>query len=281
MRRLGLHQITAIEAPPPELVSIAAKSGCQAVCVFVESPLIDHGGRTSPLFPTVGHENCQPFKERLVRHGITVWNVEYFPLEAETDIGAYQPAIALGAELGAARLVTHVHDTNEQRACDSLGRLCDLAATEGLAVGLEFMGLSPGCNSLAKARRLFEAVAAANLGIAVDALHMVRTGSPIEEVAALPPHIFAYAQLCDGTHLELLSDYLPEAMDRLAPGEGVFPLREFLRALPPDIPIDVEVPSERLRKSGVPPLERVLAAVEASRILLNGADEDRLGASNG
>ena len=35
---LSLHQITAIEAQPPQLVDIAAATGCKHVCAFVHVP---------------------------------------------------------------------------------------------------------------------------------------------------------------------------------------------------------------------------------------------------
>ena len=54
MRSLGLHQITAMEASPAELVSIAADVGCQQVCVFTYVPAValpDQSGAAA--FPIV------------------------------------------------------------------------------------------------------------------------------------------------------------------------------------------------------------------------------------
>ncbi|MFA7440604.1 MAG: sugar phosphate isomerase/epimerase [Sphingomonadaceae bacterium] len=273
MRELALHQITAMEASPPDLVSIAAEAGCKKVCIFVLSPLVPVNGsdRMEPLFPTVTDDTKQAMKDRLAACGVSVMNIEFFPIDADTDLQSYRAPLALGAELGAERIVTHVHDTDTERAARNLALLCDIAQEYGLQVGLEFMGLSPGCNSLAKARELVLKAKRPNLGIAIDALHLVRTGSRIDEVAALDPELIAYVQLCDGPHLEKSDDYLPEALDRLAPGEGVFPLKEFVRALPANVPMDVEVPSEKLRAEGIGPLERTIRAVHACRALLQDA----------
>jgi hypothetical protein len=57
-------------------------------------------------------------------------------------------------------------------------------------------------------------------------------------------------------------------MNRLVPGSGEFPLRELVRALPPDLPMDVEVPSKDLQVQGIAPVERARLAVKASRDLL-------------
>ena len=51
----------------------------------------------------------------------------------------------------------------------------------------------------------------------------------------------------------------------LLPGDGEFPLREFVNALPPGVPIGVEVPMQSLKDRGVGPMERARLAVEAAR----------------
>lgn len=269
MRKLALHQITAMEASPIELVSIAAETGCSEVCIFVRSPLVPKkNGEMGPLFPTVFPDMKDAMLERLAACGVGIMNIEYFPVEADTDVETYREPLRFGAELGAVRAVAHFHDTDEARGLANFGRLCDIAAEYGLKVGLEFMGLSPGCNSLARAREILAKLDRPNLGIAIDALHLVRTGSTVEEVAALKPEQIAYSQICDGMHLEKSSDYLPEALNRAFPGEGVFPLRALMAALPADASLDVEVPSEDLRRQGVSGLDRARKAVNASRSLL-------------
>lgn len=273
MRPLALHQITAIEANPLELVSIAKAVGCDQVCVFVRAPLVPVEGtdQLAPLFPTIDETMIAPMQARLAETGIGIMNAEYFPIEADTDVESYRAPLATAGALGAKRAVTHVHDTDFAQAAGNLARLCDLAAGYGLDVGLEFMGLSPGCTSLARARQLVESAGRPNLGIAIDALHFVRTGATVAEVAALPPGMIAYVQLCDGAHLSIGNDYRHEALNRLAPGEGVFPLHDLLRALPPDVPIDVEVPSVELQRQGMPATDRARRAVVAARAILERA----------
>jgi sugar phosphate isomerase/epimerase len=52
--------------------------------------------------------------------------------------------------------------------------------------------------------------------------------------------------------------------DRLFPGEGGLDLRGLLRAMPPDLPISVEVPYAR----PMAPLERAKRALSATREVL-------------
>ncbi|KHK92657.1 sugar phosphate isomerase/epimerase family protein [Novosphingobium malaysiense] len=265
MRKFALHQITAIELPPDELIRLAAEVGCDRVCVFVRSPLVvsETSGREEHLFPTITVASVETVRQALDETGGSIMNIEYFPIEDGVDLETYRDALALGASLGAERIVTHMHETDPELGRKRLGLLCDMAAEFGLKVGLEFMGLSPGCNSIAMAQEIVADVARPNLGIAIDALHLARTGGTIRQVADLPPSMIAYAQLCDGEHLRTSNDYLPEAMDRMLPGTGVFPLRELVAALPDDTPYDVEVPGERLRESGVDAKQRAQWAVEA------------------
>lgn len=274
MRRLALHQITALEASPQQLVSLAAEAGCERVCIFVrapDQPIVDRDGSLF-RFPTVLPDEVADMKACMEMHGISIMNAEFFPIEEYTDWEIYIPALDLANALGAERIVVHVNVTDETRAVQSLTRICDLAADRALKVGLEFMGISPGCNSLARALHFVEQAGRPNLGVAIDALHLIRTGGTIEEVAALHPQHIAYVQLCDGAGLDRcddVNDYFTEAFDRLAPGEGVFPLAALMRALPPQVDVDIEVPSRSREKRGELAIDRVRRAVEASFNLLS------------
>lgn len=279
MRDLALHQLTVIESPPIELVRIAAEVGCTQICIFVRSPEVQaDDGTTKPMFPTVTPESRDALIDCLAANHVTIANVEFFPIARDVIIEEYRPALQLAAELGAMRAVVHVHEVDHKRAVTALRAFCGMAAELGLSVGLEFMGMSAGCSSLHTARHLVEAANCPNFGIAIDALHLVRTGGSLEDVARLDPGTIAYLQLCDGADLHRSDEYIAEAFNRLSPGEGVFSLQDLIRALPKDIPIDVEVPSEDLRHQGVAPTERARRAVRASRRLLAEVRADDRGA---
>jgi sugar phosphate isomerase/epimerase len=266
---LALHQITAMEASPPELLSIAAEVGCSHACVFVHLPT------PNVPFPAVTPEMVGEMRARMGATGVGVSNLEYFPLMADTDVADFRAPLDLGAELGAHRLVAHIHDPDDMRAAANLAALADLAAERGLQVGLEFMGLTPACNSIARAVRFVELAARPNVGIAVDCLHVVRTGGTAEDISAVPPEFFSYGQLCDGPDMSVQGDYLTEAMNRMVPGEGVFPIQAMVEATPAAVPFDVEVPSLTGQQQGIPALERARKAAAAGRRILDAAKPGR------
>lgn len=239
MHRLALHQITMMEGGPEGLVRFAAEAGLDGVCLFTATPI---NGQGHDLFPVVAPATSASFKRLLRDHDMRIINAEYFPVMAEQDVAAYAQAITLAAELGAKRIVTHIHETDCNRAEDQLSKLSAMARQNGLEVGLEFTGFSAGCNSLGKAIGLHGRVKETNLGIAIDALHLFRTGGTLEQVQAVDPAIIGYLQLCDGPDLRLSGDYFDEAMNRMIPGEGVFSLKKLVALLGPHVDIDIEVP---------------------------------------
>jgi sugar phosphate isomerase/epimerase len=266
MRALGLHNLAAIEVDPVAFVSIAAETGCQEISVFVHLP------NTRASFPVVTPENWRAVDAGLRQTGLKLANVETFMIAPNTDLAAFRPALERGAALGARRAVTQIFDPEERRAVDTLGRLCEMAASLDLGVGLEFMALSPACDSIGRAEHFVRQVARPNLGIAVDALHLVRSGGSPADVAAVEPGLIAYAQLCDGTDLTVTRDYVQEAIgDRLAPGDGRFPLKALIEALPAAIPLELEVPQPQDR----PPLERARHIVASARRLIETAKPTR------
>ena len=266
MRPLAIHQITAMEASPPDLLTIAGQVGCQHACVFVHLPT------PNVPFPAVTKGMIPEMRARMAATGVTVSNIEYFPLTGDVDLDAFLYALDLGAEMGAHRLVTHIHDHDDTRAADNLARLSALAAERKLDVGLEFMGLTPACASIGRAVRFIDlAGKPANAGIAIDCLHLIRTGGTPADVAAVPAEYFSYAQLCDGPDLSVQADYLAEAMNRMVPGDGVFPIAAILDAMPAATAVDVEVPSITGQQLGIPALDRARRAVEAGRRLMEAA----------
>lgn len=274
---LALHHFTLCDVSPGELVTIADQVGCRAVCLFVDSPAEPAPGQqlAPPAFPTVTPASAPELIARLRDSDLSVSNVEFFPLGSNTRLVDFRPALDLGAALGARLAVTHVHDTNHDRAIDTLSGFTELAATAGLAVGLEFMPLSPGCVDLHQAEALVRAARQRNLGIAIDALHHFRSGGTVRQLQELDPALVAYAQLCDAPAATPgpidAGRYLAEAFDRLAPGTGVLPLAAMVAALPEHTHFDVEVPSPTLAARGIRALERARRAVTASRAVLAAA----------
>jgi sugar phosphate isomerase/epimerase len=78
----------------------------------------------------------------------------------------------------------------------------------------------------------------------VDALHFGRSHSTLDDIRAIPRSLLHYAQICDGeagihfSHEQLIHT---ARCERLLPGEGNIDLQGLFAALPPDLPVSVEV----------------------------------------
>jgi sugar phosphate isomerase/epimerase len=270
MRPLALHQLTALDVNPLELVSLAAATGCQRIVTWVHDPVDPFPGKGWPQFhfPTVTPGTKAEMKLRLADNGIELANIEMFPIAPDVEVEQYRPYLEMGAELGAARAVVHVHDRNDDRAIQNLGRFCEIAAEYRIGAGIEFMGLIEACQTLERGLFFAKAIDRQNVGVALDFLHVTRTGSTPDDIAAIPARYISYAQICDGLNLAVTNDYLEEGLNRVPAGEGVWPLRALVEALPESVPIDVETPLTALKEQGVSALERARRAVEGARSIV-------------
>jgi sugar phosphate isomerase/epimerase len=265
-----------MDVEPLQFVEVAAAAGSDRISLFTFSPKpVLPGQKTRFLFPTVTREMQHDMQQRLAAHGVAVMGVEYFPITAEADLAEYVAGLALGRALGATRAVTHIHDIDSARAVDKLGALCDLAAKEGLTIGLEFTSLTRGCGSIQRAAWFVDQIRRSNFGIGVDCLHLIRSGGTVKDLDALESRYFSYAQICDGFGLEASSDYMTESHDRQLPGDGDFPLEAIIRALPAATALEVEVPSAKRLQAGVTALEHARRAMAQARSLVDRAVPSR------
>ena len=269
-RAISLAALTALELAPPELVSTAAAAGYSHVGVRLipATP-------TEPQHPMVGDTAMvRETRARLDATGVAVLDVEIFRLKPETDVGRdYRAAIETGAWLGAKHMLVAANDADESRLVDNLAAIADLAAGFGMAVHLEFMPWTDA-KDLNAAARIVAKAARANAHILVDAFHLSRSRSRIEDIASIPPQRFRYAQLCDvPAAIPPTTDaILAEARgERRFPGEGDLDLPALVRALPPGIPLSLEVPTLTLAKT-VPALERVRRALAGARKVIAQAE---------
>jgi len=239
-----------LELPHPELVSVAAKAG------------YSHVGLR--LVPVAGQPYLHPLdpeaiEKRLADTGLGVLDVEVFRLEAETKVADYEEAMAVSARLGASQLLVHGADENEARLIDSFGRLCDLAGKYNLGVNLEPMPWV-AISTVAKAKRILDGARRRNGAYLADAIHFFRADNRLDELRGVPMN---YVQFCDaraGRPADMQEMIRQARFDRLSPGEGALPLKDFLREIPQQLPISLEVPMTRK----LPPLERAKLVYEST-----------------
>lgn len=258
---LSLHQLTALDASPLELVAIAGGLEVDFVCLFTHVPEPAAG-----RYPFVDRADVDSLRAALDDRGVRLGNVEVFPLDRSGPRDEFEPALAIGAQLGATRATAHVHNIAcVQEASDRFAAFAAQAASHGLIAGLEFNNFS-AVTDLDYAARIVRAARAGS--VVLDTLHLVRSGGTAEDVV-LAAALIDYAQLSDGPAVMPKNERWREAVaERLPPGEGDFPLAALIAPLAYDTLFEVEVPQSAAYKAGVPALDRCRRAVAASRALL-------------
>jgi len=198
--------------------------------------------------------------------GLAVADVEMVPIGADLDVAALRPMFEAAAELGADRLNCAGDDPDRARLTDRFAAIAALAAEHRMTVDLEFMRWR-AVGTLADAVAVVAASGAANAGVLVDALHLVRSGGTVAEVAAAAERV-ANLQLCDaGLSPPADGDYIAEARNhRLPPGSGSLPLIELLAAISPRTGLSIEVPCPKDLRNR--PVEHLIALRRAAEDLL-------------
>jgi sugar phosphate isomerase/epimerase len=258
-RRIGLAALTCLELAPPQLVDAAAAAGYDFV-----------GLR---LIPAAAGQSLPPFEpreleRRLADTGMKVLDVEVFRLEASTRIADFEPVMALSRRLGASEILVHGADPDEARLADTFAQLCELAARYRLAANLEPMPWVD-VSTVAKAKRILANNPEAAL--LVDPIHFFRADNRLEELQGAP---LRYLQFCDAHagRPQDVNELIRQARgDRLFPGEGALDLRGLLAALPPELPMGLEIPMARKLE----PFQRAKLALEATRKFLTTVPDGR------
>ncbi len=276
-REMVLHHITAVDSEVLDFLDLAKAVGSDHVSLFtcLPSKLIAALKPHLHLPPAVTPENKRDVLKKLKDTGIKVSSVEFFPILAEIQFDEYIAGMAIGRELGAPRGVTHIIDTDEKRAIDNLGKLCALAKKEGLSMGIEFTPTTPGCKTIQHCAWFIDQVGASNLGLGVDALHLIRGGGTAADVAKLDARYILNGQICDGHGLQVTSSYMEEVHNREMPGKGDFPLKDIFNAVPASVPLEIEIPFAKRQEKGVAMADHLREAVARSKALMESLTPTR------
>ena len=202
--------------------------------------------------------------------GVRISIVEGFAVAPGHDVRSFAGDLDLVRELGADRIACVSLDQDLERTIDGFRVLAEMAAERGLLVSAEMGSLGP-YGLVDPALAVERGVAMSNFSLLVDAMHFFRLGNTIEQFAAMDPAVIGYVQLCDAPCEPRFETYMEEAMyERMAPGDGELPLREFVRFLPDEIVVSLEIPMRSLAEKGMGPRERIAPCVEAARAMLEG-----------
>ena len=274
MRPLSLEHLTMIDASPRELVEAAAAGGFDMVGLRVVPP--QPANRLMPGFDDP--RLLRDLKSLSEDTGVAVGMIEAIWLAPDTDPKKIEPALAIGAELGAQFALICGDDPDEARTIDNLGRVARDAQSHGLEIAFEFMS-TVVVRGLDQARRIARATAQPNVRLLVDALHLSRTGADLRALTPLDSSIVSYVHLCDGAAAIPPADGLRDEArtGRFYPGEGELPLDNFLAAMPDDARIGIEAPCRAY--AHLPPIERGRIAGRVTRAWMERYEERRAAAS--
>src|SRR5919198_2727604 len=111
-----------------------------------------------------------------------------------------------------------------RRAAESVREVGELAAKHGVTLAVEFNSQAEQLNTLGRMREVMVEAGHPRCGLLLDTYHLWRSGATLAEIDAAPLEEIAYVQFSDVPRSGLEPG---KALDRLPPGRGVVPFKEF------------------------------------------------------
>lgn len=261
-RELQAIALCAIELPPEEFANQARKAGYEQM-----------GLRIHPIVPgALAHEfkagtpEIRAFKQHLANTGIVLHGVDGFAINSDTNPAEFHSVMDACAELGVKNLTLCGDAPNKEKFARVLQDMADYAAPRSFNIDVEFM-IWRTVGTLEQAYELVKMADRPNCTIAVDSLHLYRSGGSHNDLDKIPQKYLGEIHLCDAVINGPIDPKLVQAQragtlkvestagtpkgfegvvkeareGRLIPGVGELPLVDFLRHMP-ERPIGVEVP---------------------------------------
>lgn len=269
-RVYSLAYLTSNLCTPPQAVRLAAELGY----AHVGLRLLPNGPGGPQQHLIDQPEVLRETQAALQDTGVGIFDLEIIRIAEGFDARSYLPLLEAGAALKAKAVLVAGDDRDAARLTEGYARLCELMAPYGMTADLEFMPWTAVPDAQAALRIVDAAGRPANAGILVDALHVARSTTTLDDLRAIPRELLHYAQICDApTSAQLGRPFTVEEMihtarcARLMPGEGGIAVKALFAALPQDLPVSVEVVHlERMAQTGQTAWAR--QALAASRAIL-------------
>ena len=264
MSRLGVEQLTVLGLAPLEFVHLVADLGCNCISTGLSG---------MPGYPPFSLRDNKVLRRELRAalrdRGVSISLGEGCIARPGRDFRDMAGDLDIFQELGAERINTLSMDPDLGRSLDQFGVLAEMSSARRMESSIELCPVLT-INNLASAVAAVRHVGRKDFTLLLDTMHLGRSGATVAEIAALDPSMIGYIQLSDAPLKPANPNYMDEAtFDRMVPGEGELPLREYLSVLPRDVVVSLEVPSRALAKAGSSPRDRLERCVKAARALLD------------
>ena len=263
--RLALHTWTLLGTPFTDILRIAPATGWDGIEVS--------GRHIAP-----GHATALSASEieRLVKASglpLACISVESGWIWADGGerrrlLDTFDARCRMAAALGGGTVMSPVDQGrgDVKQAQASVREVGDIAARHGVRLAVEFNSQAPQLNALAPMREVMTGAAHPACGLLLDTYHLGRSGATLAEIEDVAPAEIAYVQYSDVPRAGTRPGF---ALDRLPPGKGAFPFKEFfalMRAKGYDGFLSYEAPNEQAWTR--PPEEVSREAVTATRAVL-------------
>ena len=239
-RAYSLAYLTAYTCTPPEMIRVASHTGYD----YVGMRLWPNAPGAAQQFlidkPDVLRETLAAQKDT----DVGVFDIEIIRIGENFDPYIYRPLLDAGAALGAKAVLVAGDDLDEPRLVANYAKLCEFMQPYGITADLEFMPWTAVKTANDAVRVVQAAGSPSNAGILVDALHFGRSHTTLADIRAIPRELLHHAQICDaqsGTDFTTGELIHTAREERLLPGEGNIDVRRLFEALPPDLPMSVEI----------------------------------------
>ncbi|MEI6640972.1 MAG: TIM barrel protein [Novosphingobium sp.] len=261
MNPISLASGVVPEFGPVETIRAAAFGGFDQVGLWVDP---------ATWTETLTHEA----RAALADTGLPLLDVEVIWIQPGSDMGLHKKVIDVGAELGAKNVLCVSSEPDMAATAAHLNELCVHAEGSGMRVALEF-GIFTEVKNLAMALGVLDQVGHPLRALLIDPIHVDRSLTPVADLAKVPRELLPYAQFCDAPAKRPdptdFAAIIEDAIDlREQCGEGALPLADMFKALPPGIPLSIELRSKGLRDGFPDPGERAKAVAAATRRWLAG-----------
>ncbi len=227
MNPIVLAPTTLMQAQPLDYIEIAARAGYDGIGLrLYPSP-------NMTFFPVVGDKDLMAKVKSAIKSAkLKVYDILTCYVQPELDLEAMKRAHEFGAEIGADYALVIGADPEWSRQVENFAKICENAGQFGIICALEAPVNRQTLTTLDLNLKLIRD-SGANAVISIDPVQFFRSGGKVDDLKAVDPKLMPYTQLCDGSDMTPMHPYC-------MPGDGIFPLREMLDVMPPELPLSIE-----------------------------------------